>query len=89
MPSPNAGVSWLTFVTIAIAGALLTLALRPVDFVHHDTTEALMWSQTPWTFGFWKHPPLLPWLMKLWFFGLPIHLCYHSTPTPTVPGVQP
>ena len=73
MPSPNAGVSWLTFVTIAIAGALLTLALRPVDFVHHDTTEALMWSQTPWTFGFWKHPPLLPWLMKLWFFGLPIH----------------
>jgi Dolichyl-phosphate-mannose-protein mannosyltransferase len=49
------------------------LALRPIDFVHHDTTEALMWSQAPWTFGFWKHPPLLPWIMKLWFSVLPIH----------------
>lgn len=71
--SANARVSWLTFAAIAVAGALLTLALRPVDFVHHDTTEALMWSQTPWTVGFWKHPPLLPWIMKLWFSVLPIH----------------
>jgi Dolichyl-phosphate-mannose-protein mannosyltransferase len=73
-PQPSsARVSWLTFACIALAGCLLTLALRPLDFVHHDTTEALMWSQAPWTFGFWKHPPLLPWLMKLWFSVLPIH----------------
>jgi hypothetical protein len=51
----------------------VTLTFRPLDFVHHDTSEAVMWSQTPWTMGFWKHPPLLPWLMKLWFTVLPIH----------------
>ncbi len=68
-----ARVSWLTFACLALAGCLLTIALRPLDFVHHDTTEAVMWSQTPWSLGFWKHPPLLPWLLKLWFAVLPIH----------------
>jgi hypothetical protein len=66
-------VSWLTFACLAMAGCLITLALRPLDFVHHDTSEAVMWSQSPWSMGFWKHPPLLPWLMKLWFTVLPIH----------------
>jgi Dolichyl-phosphate-mannose-protein mannosyltransferase len=68
----SARVSWFTFAWLAVAGCLVTLALRPLDFVHHDTTEAVMWSQTPWSMGFWKHPPLLPWLMKLWFTVLPI-----------------
>jgi Dolichyl-phosphate-mannose-protein mannosyltransferase len=71
-PAPSR-VSWLTFAWLAIAASLMTLALRPIDFVHHDTTEALMWSQSPWSMGFWKHPPLLPWLLKLWFMVLPIH----------------
>jgi hypothetical protein len=71
-PAP-ASVSWLTFACLAVAGCMITLAVRPLDFVHHDTTEAVMWSQTPWTFGFWKHPPLLPWLFKLWFTVFPIH----------------
>jgi Dolichyl-phosphate-mannose-protein mannosyltransferase len=80
-PDPSANLqrqtcaraSWLTFAGLAIAGCLLTLALRPLDFVHHDTTEIVMWSQAPWSMGFWKHPPLLPWLFKLWFTVLPIH----------------
>jgi hypothetical protein len=71
--SGHVRTSWLTFAFIALAGCLLTLVLRPLDFVHHDTTEAVMWSQAPWTFSFWKHPPLLPWLLKLWFTALPIH----------------
>jgi hypothetical protein len=66
-------VTAVTFVVLALTGCLITLAMRPWDFVHHDTTEAVMWAQAPWTFGFWKHPPMLPWLLKLWFVVLPIH----------------
>jgi 4-amino-4-deoxy-L-arabinose transferase-like glycosyltransferase len=66
-------VSWLTFLCLALAGTIATLALRPWDFVHHDTTEAVMWSQAPWTMSFWKHPPMLPWLLKLWFKVVPVH----------------
>jgi 4-amino-4-deoxy-L-arabinose transferase-like glycosyltransferase len=66
-------INWLTFVLVALAGCLVTIALRPLNFVHHDTTEAVMWSQTPWSLGFWKHPPLLPWVLKIWFGVMPMH----------------
>jgi Dolichyl-phosphate-mannose-protein mannosyltransferase len=71
-PTPTL-ITWLTFAWLVVAASLLTLALRPLDFVHHDTTEAVMWSQSPWSMGFWKHPPLLPWLLKLWLTVLPVH----------------
>ncbi len=56
-----------------LAGALvLTLGLRAPSFVHHDTSEVVMWGQSGWAAGFWKHPPFLPWLSRIWFSIAPM-----------------
>ncbi len=55
------------------AGALaLTLGLRVPGFIHHDTSEAVMWGHSGWAAGFWKHPPLLPWITRAWSYLLPL-----------------
>ncbi len=54
-------------------GALvITLGLRLPGFIHHDTTEVVMWGNSGWSAGFWKHPPFLPWVSRLWFEVVPM-----------------
>jgi len=33
----------------------------------------VMWGHSGWAAGFWKHPPLLPWVTRAWFTLLPLH----------------
>jgi hypothetical protein len=55
------------------AGALaMIFGLRPWGFVHHDTSEVVMWGHGGWAAGFWKHPPFLPWLTRAWSYFLPM-----------------
>ena len=66
-------VGTVAVLAAVFAGALvLTLALRPWGFVHHDTSEVVMWAQSGWVAGFWKHPPFLPWLTRLWSGVMPM-----------------
>lgn len=67
-PAARAGdVGWPVFAAI-FAGCFLVAALmNELRTVHHDVTEIAMWSGTGWQLGFWKHPPLLPWLFRAAF----------------------
>ena len=33
-----------------------------------------MWAHSGWTAGFWKHPPLLPWITEAWTMFVPMSL---------------
>ena len=54
------------FAGVLACALVLVFALRPLGFVHHDTSEIVMWANTGLSAGFWKHPPFLPWLVYLW-----------------------
>ena len=57
------------------AGLLVLAVLSAATLVaplHHDTLEVAMWSVAPWQSGFWKHPPLLPWIIKTASFLIPL-----------------
>src|SRR5689334_9928281 len=60
------------FGLILTAWFLYSLISRSPEYVHHDTTEIIMWSQVGWPLGFFKHPPFLPWLFRVAFSVLPI-----------------
>ncbi len=60
------------WAAVFIVGLALTVALRVPGFVHHDTTEVVMWGHSGWASGFWKHPPFLPWLTRVWFLITPM-----------------
>lgn len=73
LPATPATHAPATVFAIALAvGLSLTLALRVPGFVHHDTTEIVMWGHSGWAWGFWKHPPLLPWISRVWFMAVPM-----------------
>ena len=60
------------FAAVFLGAAALTLGLRVPTFVHHDTSEAVMWGHSGWAAGFWKHPPLLPAIIRAWSYILPL-----------------
>ncbi len=60
------------FAAMFAISLALTLGLRVPSFVHHDTTEIVMWGHSGWAWGFWKHPPFLPWLTRIWFALAPM-----------------
>lgn len=62
----------LLFAAVFCGALALTIGLRLPGFVHHDTTEAVMWAQGGWEAGFWKHPPFLPWVLRAWSSAAPI-----------------
>ena len=64
--------SGLLFAAVFLAALAVTLSLRGPGFIHHDTSEVVMWGHSGWTAGFWKHPPFLPWLTRTWFAVLPM-----------------
>jgi Dolichyl-phosphate-mannose-protein mannosyltransferase len=66
------GETAVLFGVVFGAALILTLGLRPWGFVHHDTSEVVMWGNSGWAMGFWKHPPLLPWLTRAWSLILPM-----------------
>jgi 4-amino-4-deoxy-L-arabinose transferase-like glycosyltransferase len=55
---------WAIIAAFGLAWLTVLLTSRYPGYVHHDTTEAFMWSQVGWPLGFAKHPPLLPWLLR-------------------------
>ena len=59
------------FVAVFVAALILVLGLRPWGFVHHDTSELVMWANSGLVAGFWKHPPFLPWLVRVWSWVMP------------------
>jgi 4-amino-4-deoxy-L-arabinose transferase-like glycosyltransferase len=60
------------FATVFLGALAITLSLRGPGFIHHDTSEVVMWGHSGWAAGFWKHPPFLPWLARAWFSVLPM-----------------
>ena len=60
------------FAAVFCGALLIAFGLRLPDFVHHDTAEVVMWGHSGWAAGFWKHPPLLPWISRLWFEVIPL-----------------
>ena len=62
----------LLFAAVFAGALALTLGLRAPSFIHHDTSEIVMWGHSGWAAGFWKHPPFLPWVSRLWFSILPM-----------------
>lgn len=62
-----AASSTTLFAAVLCGALLLALGLRLGDFIHHDTAEVVMWGHSGWALGFWKHPPFLPWIARLWF----------------------
>lgn len=68
-PTPRA----TSVMALVLAGAVfLAIGMRLPGFVHHDTTEVAMWANSGWAAGFWKHPPLLPWIVRAWSIVLPL-----------------
>ena len=67
---PAAGL----FAAVAAGALLLAFGMRRADFIHHDTSEVVMWAHSGWTAGFWKHPPLLPWITEAWTMFVPMSL---------------
>lgn len=61
------------FVAIFVSALALVLSLRVPTFIHHDTSEVVMWGHSGWAAGFWKHPPFLPWLTRAWFSLVPMN----------------
>lgn len=55
---------------LVVLGAIFSVHFY-LDGVHHDVLEIAMWSRAPWSWGFWKHPPLLPWIFKSWNLIVP------------------
>jgi Dolichyl-phosphate-mannose-protein mannosyltransferase len=70
--APIAPTTAVLFGAVFIGALVLVLGLRPWGFVHHDTSEVVMWGHSGWAAGFWKHPPLLPWLTRGWSYLLPM-----------------
>lgn len=61
------------FVVVFLATALFALTSRYPGFVHHDTSEIVMWSGLGWPLGLPKHPPLLPWLVRAMSYVVPVN----------------
>ena len=64
---PVPSLDWRAFLLIFVAMFLIaTLSVFPGS-VHHDAAEIYMWSRLGWPLTLPKHPPLLPWLFRVWF----------------------
>ena len=66
-------IIWKTFAWAFAAAAVFALTCRYPGYVHHDTAEIAMWSRLGWPLGLPKHPPLLPWLFRIYSYALPLN----------------
>lgn len=73
MHSKTRLISPIVFAYALAVAAFFALTSRYPGFVHHDTSEIVMWSQTGWPLGLPKHPPMLPWLMRALSLAVPVN----------------
>lgn len=70
-PRPLAATEF--FLTFFAAWTLFALGSVYPGHVHYDTIEVAMWSTLELSPGYFKHPPLLPWLFKLYGVMFPLN----------------
>lgn len=63
---------WWTFPTILVTVFLVAVLSHYPGEIHHDTSEIFMWSRLGWPLALPKHPPLMPWLFRIWFGVFPV-----------------
>lgn len=82
MPAPSEQTAFaaprLTVAAVeALAGIFLAWTLFGLlnvypGHVHYDTAEVAMWAALEPALGYRKHPPLMPWLFKLYGLAVPL-----------------
>lgn len=72
-PSQQPLVTWKAFAAAFAVAAFFALTSRYPGFVHHDTSEIVMWSDLGFPLGLPKHPPFMPWLFHIVSFVVPLN----------------
>lgn len=63
-------IFWLLLLGFVITWWLSASLSKPYLDSYGDMTESYVWSQT-WMLGSFKHPPLMAWVVKIWFSIFP------------------